>query len=562
MSTPNTHLTASKLCDINSKVSTIKTELCKGLSSKNPVNFSKITPQSIAGCALLKKYYLAEQLLDLMNMLEPLSECSIKLEHPENLDINKIEQIVSKCITKELNELHNSNEFNTNNVKDDIKKLDILVNELKTSLNESSVNSSTKNENVNFYSTRTTEAKPEPVKVTNPTGHIENCLPNFITQEVESELFSFLDNQNFGTVTGGWSALNFGEPYRYTGSPTPGTQNTPVPIPDPIKKVMDGIRSEYPNCDINQCTANKFSDNASKLSEHSDNEISIRPESNIFTLSLGSQRDLTFRDVTTGAERIVTTESRSLYFMSQPSQSLWTHRMDPIDPRADNESEIRYSLTFRCVGSNFKNSSIIIGDSNTRNLKFGVGEGTFGRNIPGKRVEAFKIDEINPVDCCGYNKIFIHCGINDIKQDSITGPAKVAACFRQLRDKVNSIKLMCPMSRVYVSPILPTKDRALNERCLFFNRLLFDFVRESVGGILTHDFGIFCDSNGLLSNEMGLYKKPYDKLHLGSHGIHKIVEIIRTCVYGTLVKKSAKSAMADKLYATAVRGAPERRPQR
>ena len=560
MSTTDSHspLTATKLCDISSKVSEIKTELCKGLSSKNPVNFCNITPQMLLGCGALKKLFLAEQLLHLMNLCEPLSDYDIKIQHPESLDIKEVKQVVNVCVTKELNQLNNSNEFNFATVRDDINKLDKIMHELKTSINNSS-----KSENVNFCNTRSTNEKPEPVNITNPTDHIQDYLPDFITPEVESELSDFLVKQDFGTVTGGWSALNYGEPYQYTGSPTPRTQTTAVPIPDPIKKVVDGIKTKYPNCDINQCTANEFSDNTSKLSEHSDNEITIRPESNIFTLSLGSQRDLTFRDVTTGAERIVTTESCSLYFMSQPSQSLWTHRMDPVDPRTDNKSETRFSLTFRCVGTNFKNSSIIMGDSNTGNLRFGVGEGTFGHYIPGKRVEAYTIDDINPVNCCGYNNIFIHCGINDIKQDSVTGPAKVAACFRKLRNKVNEIKLICPKSRVYVSPILPTKDRALNERCLFFNRLLFDFVRESVGGILTHDFGIFCDSNGLLSNQMGLYKKPYDILHLGAGGIYELVKTIRTCVYGSLpLRKSAKPVTAGKPYAAAVKSAPRRLPVR
>ena len=176
-------------------------------------------------------------------------------------------------------------------------------------------------------------------------------------------------------------------------------------------------------------------------------------------------------------------------------------------------------------------------------------------------MEAFKIDDINPVDCSGYANIFLHCGINDIKEDSITGPTKVAACFRKLRDKVNVIKSICPKSRVFVSPILPTKDRTLNERCLFFNKLLFEFVRKSVGGILAHDFNEFCDGNGMLCNDLGVYGKPNDKLHLGSNGIFKLVTIIRKCVYGNLFKEPAQSVKTDKLYTTAVKGAPRRGPR-
>ena len=158
------------------------------------------------------------------------------------------------------------------------------------------------------------------------------------------------------------------------------------------------------------------------------------------------------------------------------------------------------------------------------------------------------------MDCCGYRNIFIHCGINDIKQNIITGPAKVAACYRKLADKVNEIKLICPKSIVYISPILPTKDRALNERCLYFNKLLFEFIRRSMGEIQSHDFNVFLDENdnGMLSSEMGRYKKPSDKLHLGAKGIRKLVEIIRRCVYGNL-RKPVQTVKTDKLYATAVK---------
>ena len=530
MSTPNPHLTASKLCDISNKVSTIKSELCKGLSSKNPVSFSKITPQLIKG-STLNKTFLAEQLLDLINMLEPLSECSIKLQHPEYLDINKIEQVVSKCITKELNDANNSSEFNIATVRDDIKKLDVLMHELKNSINDSA-----KSKDVNFYNT---EDKPDPVNVadpvinvTNPTEHIKKCTPNFISQQVESELCDFLGKQNFETVTSGWSVLNFGESYHYTGSPR--TEDTPVSIPDPIKNVMDGIRSEYQNCDINQCTINKYSDNASHLSEHSDNESTIRPESDIFTVSLGSQRDITFRDMITGNERVVTTESRSLYVMSQPSQFLWTHRMDPADPRGDNQSEVRYSLTFRCVGSNFTSSCIILGDSNTKHLSFGTGKNSFGKRLPGKRVQALTIEDIDPTSCIGYKNIVIHVGINNLKCTKIPGlysdtkNINVYDKFILLKDKIEYIRSLCPQSKLVISPILPTKIGWLNERTLEFNRYLFEYL--CILNIRSLDFDMFLDKYwDKLDDSYGCYNSR-DKIHLGRSGIRELAMLIKNSI--------------------------------
>ena len=526
MSSNDQHLTASKLCAISSKVSTVKTELCKGLSSKNPVNFSKVTPQSIAGCALLKKHFLAEQLLDLIDMLEPLSECNIELEHPENLNIKDIEQAVSTCITKELNDFNNANDFNIATVRDDIKKLDVLMHELKNSIN---LSARTENE---IISACPNEDKPEPVSVTNPMKHIEKCTTDFISQQDETELIEFLGQQNLKKLTSGWSVLNYGEPYQYTGSPT--TQSTPVPIPDPIKKVMDGIRSEYEKCDINQCTINKYSDNSSQLSEHSDNESTIRPESDIFTVSLGSQRDITFRNVTTGNERVVTTESRSLYIMSQPSQFLWTHRMDAVEPGDHSDSEIRYSLTFRCVGSNFKSSCIIIGDSNTKHLSFGTGKSTFGKRLPGKRVQALTVEDIDPTMCIGYKNILIHVGINNLKSTNIpllysdTKNINVFEKFILLKDKIDYIRALCPQSNIVVSPILPTKIGWLNERGLEFNRYLFEYL--CISNIRSLDFNVFLDYYGeKLDDSYGCYNSK-DNIHLGRSGIRKLAMIIKESI--------------------------------
>ena len=123
VSTPDSYLTASKLCDISSKVSRIKTDICDKLSFRDISDFGKVTPKSMADCSPLLKSHIARHLLDVISMFEPLSEYSIKLLHPGNLDINNINQVVSKCISKECNDVSNSNEFNIKTVRGDIKRL-------------------------------------------------------------------------------------------------------------------------------------------------------------------------------------------------------------------------------------------------------------------------------------------------------------------------------------------------------------------------------------------------------------------------------------------------------
>ena len=216
--------------------------------------------------------------------------------------------------------------------------------------------------------------------------------------------------------------------------------------------------------------------------------------------------------------------------MSRKSQSYWKHGINNCSSL--NETDVRYSLTFRHVSNKFLRSTVVIGDSNTKGLRFGEGIGTFGHNIPGRQIDAIHIEDIKPVECCGFKNIFLHCGINNIKHPSIRGPDKVTKCFEDFKSKVEQVCNICPKSKIVVSPILPTKDRELNKRTLLFNKLLFEYESQSCGRFSTLDFNEFCDINtGFLDNKLGS-KHPNDKLHLGVNGIRVLVKLVRCGVYG------------------------------
>ena len=105
--------------------------------------------------------------------------------------------------------------------------------------------------------------------------------------------------------------------------------------------------------------------------------------------------------------------------------------------------------------------------------------GTFGYNMPGERVETFHISQIDERKCLGYRNIVIHCGINDIRdnspgrQMSDPQPTEVKEHFNNLIQKIENIKNMCPNSSIVVNPLLPTKSQNLNQCVLKFNSLLF-----------------------------------------------------------------------------------------
>ena len=97
--------------------------------------------------------------------------------------------------------------------------------------------------------------------------------------------------------------------------------------------------------------------------------------------------------------------------MSRKSQALWSHGIE----KCNEFHGVRYSITLRTVDKKFHRSTIILGDSNTKNLKFGLGKGTFGYNMPGKTVYSPLIENLDISACAGYRNIIIHCGINNIK---------------------------------------------------------------------------------------------------------------------------------------------------
>ena len=534
MATLNSHLTASKLCAISSKVSTIKTELCKGLSSKNPVNFSTITPQSIAGCALLKKLFLAEKLLDLVNMLEPLAEYNIKLQHPKNLNISDIEQAVNICITKELNDFNNANDFNIAAVRDDIKKLDVLMHEIKNSTNVLA-----RTENV-IFSPCPTEDKPEAVSVTEHSeSYIINCVNDFINQSEIDFITSVLSDCTFSEEHG-HSVCAFGADYRYNGS-----RATTRDFPEPIKELVDKINSKFYNSGdkINSCLVNKYSGNDAFLPEHSDNESSIDPESSIFTISIGAKANIVFRDISDVTESKHLCESGSLYYMSRHSQDFFSHRIN----KSDMGEEVRYSLTFRVVGWCFKNSTCVIGDSNTGKLKFGTEVGTFGYTMPGKREWAATINDIDPTCCSSYKNVIILCGINDIKSKHIRNSNDIKELYIRLKCKIEQIHLLNKRANIFVCPILPTKLSELNRKALDFNKFILGDLCQSCPGVsLVLGFDEFLDQDGYLAKDVSF---AGDHLHLNLAGARHLATLFKASIS---LKNGGSGRIRKKLYSAAV----------
>ena len=128
----------------------------------------------------------------------------------------------------------------------------------------------------------------------------------------------------------------------------------------------------------NSCLVTQYQDGSNTCPKHSDDERFIAPCSDIFTFSVGSERSMMFTSVNNDTES-VTLPSNSLLVFSRSSQEFQKHEIT-----SSETSDVRYSFTFRQLAIYYANSTLIVGDSNTRNLKFGTEQNTFGVWMQGK----------------------------------------------------------------------------------------------------------------------------------------------------------------------------------
>ena len=256
-------------------------------------------------------------------------------------------------------------------------------------------------------------------------------------------------------------------------------------------------------------------------------------------MSKGDERSMRFENNTgTRVENLLLPDSSLLVF-SRQSQDGWTHSI-PIDSSVES---VRYSFTFRYVAPFFTNSTVIYGDSNTHNLSFGEGFGKFGKWMPGQRIKAARIQNIpGPEDISPYKNIIIHTGINDLNRHS-SKPVHTLAYDLEL--KCRAINDSYPRTRIFLSPVLPTKDPSLNIKVLEFNRYLINNIGPKYSNIFILNNSAFVSTQGTLKPDMGRYNMGVpnisDPIHLGRKGITLFAKQIKSSVMNRVILKSATS---------------------
>lgn len=357
-----------------------------------------------------------------------------------------------------------------------------------------------------------------------------------VTQELKDRLLNFVESMEDSFKTIGTEnsrdVLYYGEyGYRYSGG-----EHKPQPIPDIIKELIESVKPNISNPDssINSCLVSRYQTGSNCIPPHRDDEAVIDPESDIVTVSIGAERNMSFTSDNGKIKDIKVLKDRSVIVSSRFAQDFWVHSIEPCE-----SAEVRYSFTLRHIAPHFINSTIILGDSNTANIKFGSGVGKLGVWMPGKRLKVGHIDAIPEPEKIGpYRNIVIHTGINSINCSPRYRKSN-RALIDSLEEKVKNICDIYPKAKVHISLLLPTRLTPLNHRVRDFNNLILDMtVRISRACIIEHS--LFGDH---LSDEHGRWKKESessnvytpkteDSLHLGKSGIRILAKNLKQTVIG------------------------------
>ena len=504
---------------------TIKTDICKALS-KSDFNDVVVEDMTGRGNNKISKDYIAKSVISIIKAIEgclnPVIEDKTFYDYANNNDsvkskpdtsiVDAVDRAIrqhSAEIDKQLTTLHDIQEM--------ISKLSVSATNLcKPSEAFCSVS--------DIISPDTTNES-----VSHTLKPIDVTVEDFISADDQTEFLEFFSKEEF-IEEGGRGVATYGEKYDYMGH-----KIQPKPLPDCIKKLMDTLNKTKTagKYELNSCLVNRYEGPESSLPLHADDEYSINPESDIFTVSIGESRGISFTDIFSGEESEHIANPGSLYIMSRDSQNYFKHEIKSDSTHVG----LRYSLTLRCVHWRYLNSMCIIGDSNTKKITFGVGKGTVGESTPGKQVLAYTVEEINPMCCASYKNVVIVVGTNNLRSRNVNNLNDVKSIYSMYKGKILEIKKLNKSCNIFVVPVLPTKLINVNRKVTDFNGLIFRDLSQSCDSVSFVDVSQFVDRrNGLLLESLS--RSSEDALHISSAGVGILVRLIKTCIFQR--KRSSK----------------------
>ena len=191
------------------------------------------------------------------------------------------------------------------------------------------------------------------------------------------------------------------------------------------------------------------------------------------------------------------------------------------------------------------NSTCIVGDSNTKGIKFGSGKGTVGECYPGKQVFSPVIKDINPLSCASYQNVVL-------SQSDVKCYDDIKQVHARFKSKLRDINQLNPRAKVFIVPILPTGSEALNAKICDYNHLRINDLPKSIYNVSIVD-GVprFLDSRRNLLKK-SLFRKAGDILHINSSGHALLVRLVKDSIL-----RRKRNFVGGRSYSSSLKGTNE-----
>lgn len=152
------------------------------------------------------------------------------------------------------------------------------------------------------------------------------------------------------------------------------------------------------------------------------------------------------------------------------------------------------------------------------------------KNIVGEKYPAAKISQIDPAKCVDFANVVIVCGTNDLRPTEVReeDPGKyIHELATTIKQKIEDISLLCK-ANIFLMPVLPTRDRTMNEYIRQFNKLVFNSEVRNRLDFWMPPLYTFLDKQNLLDIKL---TRDGDSIHLGSLGLSRLVRVMKDSIY-------------------------------
>ena len=384
-----------------------------------------------------------------------------------------------------------------------------------------------------FYDCFTDEFNlPEPVSFLSFNVGEGVAVPD-VTDHVAFKSISGRKVAHFGSV-----------PYSYSGIVHPAKDYPECPALDAvITRMQENLPIPFTKEEWS-CLVTLYEDGKSSIPPHSDNEQSIVPGSDIYTVSLGATRSLIFQN-TIGP---VSEQSKhdlphgSVHCMSRASQDSWEHS---IPPTQSPDCGPRVSLTFRKLQPVVRPTIppikrpvqqptspprptdtprprpkriLMLADS----IHISFPTRMFDINsivCIKKRLPNFCLSDLHLFEneFAYTDLVFLSCGVNDMSRYGWSA----SKLFSYTRDLLTSYRTRFPKTKFIFNSVLLTNIKWLNMEIKEFNNLIFNFSLADSSNMW------FFDSHHIATT---LSSQGYQIIETGSrraNGVHITYDVTR-----------------------------------